>query len=71
MLDKIKIYSKDMQLIDCYKFDMLENPNITSSLYFLGNTLIYSRGSKIYYYYPYDKVNQLIFTNNHSPNYIS
>ena len=71
MLDKIKIYSKDMQLIDCYKFDMLENPNITASLYFLGNTLIYSRGSKIYYYYPYGKVNQLIFTNNHSPNFIS
>ena len=71
MLDKIKIYNKEMQLISCLKFDMIENPNITASLYFLDCTLIYSRGPKIYYYYPNDKANQLIFTNTNSPCFIS
>ena len=71
MLDKINIYNLEMKLISYLKFNMLENPYITSSLCFLDCTLIYSRGSKIYYFYPYDNINQLIFTNNRSPFFIS
>ena len=71
MLDKINIYNKEMKLISYLKFNMSENPYITSSLYFLDCTLIYSRGEKIYYFYPYDNINQLIFTNNRSPCIIS
>ena len=71
LLDKINIYNREMKLISNLKFDMMINPYITSSLYFLDCTLIYSRGSKIYYFYPYDNINQLIFTNIRSPCIIS
>ena len=71
LLDKINIYDHEMKLISHLKFNMLENPYIVSSLYFLDCTLIYSKGSKIYYFYPYDNINQLIFTNNRSPCFIS
>ena len=71
LFDKINIYNSQMKLISYLSFNMAENPNMISSLYFLDCTLIYTRGAKIYYFYPYDNINQLIFTNNRSPCFIS
>ncbi len=71
MLDKINIYNREMKKVSYLKFDILESPYITSSLFFLDNTLIYSRGNKISYFYPNDNINQLIIRNNRQPCFIS
>ena len=71
MIDKINIYNREMKIVSTLKFDLNESPYITSSLIFLDCTLIYARGNKISYFYPNDNINQLIFTNNRMPCFIS
>ena len=70
MIDKINIYNNQMKIVSSLKFNLLESPYIISSLIFLDCTLIYSRGNKICYYYPYDNINQLILRNNRLPCFI-
>ena len=60
-----------MKVVSCLKFNLKESPYIISSLLFLDCTLIYSRGHKISYFYPYDNINQLILRNNRKPIFIS
>ena len=71
MIDKINLYNREMKIVSSLKFDLKESPYITASLIFLDCTLIYSRGNKISYFYPYDNINQLILRNNRKPCYIS
>ena len=71
MIDKINIYNREMKVVSCLKFNLKESPYIISSLLFLDCTLIYSRGHKISYFYPYDNINQLILRNNRKPIFIS
>ena len=71
MIDKINIYNQEMKNICSLKFNFRESPYIVSSLFFLDCTLIYSKNDSIYYFYPYDNINQLIIRNNRKPIYIS
>ena len=71
MIDKINMYNREMKIVASLKFDLKESPYITSSLLFLDCTLIYSRGNKLSYFYPYDNINQFIFNNNRMPCFIS
>ena len=71
MIDKINLYNREMKIVSSLKFILKESPYIISSLIFLDCTLIYSRGNKISYFYPYDNINQLIMRNNRKPIFIS
>ena len=71
MIDKINLYNREMKIVSSLKFNLKESPYITASLIFLDCTLIYSRGNKISYFYPYDNINQLILRNNRKPCYVS
>ena len=71
MIDKINLYNREMKVVASLKFDLKESPYIISSLIFLDCTLIYARGNKLSYFYPYDNINQLIFRNNRMPCFIS
>ena len=71
LIDKINLYNREMKIVSTLKFDLKESPYIISSLIFLDCTLIYARGNKISYFYPYDNINQLILRNNRMPCFIS
>ena len=71
MINKINIYNREMKLISRLLFNFNESPYIISSLFFIDNTLIYSKNDSIYYYYPRDNYNQLILRNNRKPICIS
>ena len=71
MIDKINFFDVDMKFISSIKLQLKENPFLISSLFFLDSTLIYSKGSIIYYYYPKDNINQKIFSNSRTPTFVS
>ena len=71
MIDKINLYNREMKIVASLKFNLKESPYIISSIIFLDCTLIYARGNKISYFYPYDNIDQLIFRNNRKPCFIS
>lgn len=62
MIEKIVITDEEMKIIYSFKTSLLENPNIISSLFWIGKTLIYSKGNSIYYFYGEDNLNQKIFS---------
>jgi hypothetical protein len=62
MIEKIVITDDKMRILYSYKINLLENTNIISSLFWLGKTLIYSKGSSINYFYGEDGIHQKIFT---------
>ena len=71
MIDKINFFDTDMKFISSVRLQLKQNPFLISSLFFFDSTLIYSKGSTIYYYYPKDNINQKIFSNNRNPTYVS
>ena len=71
MIDKINLYNREMKIVASLKFNLKESPYIISSIIFLDCTLIYARGNKISYFYPYDNIDQVIFRNNRMPCFIS
>ena len=71
MIEKIVILNDKMKVISTYKTSLNDNPNLISSLFFIGKTLIYSKGNNIIYYYWDDNINQKIFTNNRPTTFIS
>ena len=71
MIDKISLFDKDMKKTSVIKLHLKENPFLTSSIFFIENTLVYSKGNNIYYFYPPDSTNQKICTNIRTPIFIS
>ena len=67
LLDKLNLYNRDLQLVASLKINLIENPTIISSLFFMDCTIIYTRGNSVFYYYPYDNTNQLIFKTDKKP----
>ncbi len=62
MIEKIVITDEDMKILYSLKSGLLENPNIISSLFWIGKTLLYSKGSSIHYFYGEDNINQKVFS---------
>ena len=71
MIEKIVILNENMKIISTFKTSLNDNPNLISSLFFIGKTLIYSKGNNIMYYYWDENINQKIFTNNRPTTFIS
>lgn len=63
MIEKVLICNHNLVPVYQIKITLLENPNIISSLYWVGKTLIYTRGNDVCYYYPNDNLNYKLFTN--------
>lgn len=62
MIEKIIITDENFRVLFSLKFNLLENPNIISSLFFIGETLFYIRGNNILYFNGEDNMNQRIFS---------
>jgi hypothetical protein len=62
MIEKIVVTDEEMKIIYSLKSCLLDNPNIISSLFWIGRTLLYSKGSSIHYFYGEDTINQKIFS---------
>lgn len=62
MIEKIIITDENLRVLYSLKFNLLENPNIISSLFFIGETLFYNRGNNILYFNGEDNLNQRIFS---------
>lgn len=62
MIEKIVITDEEMKILYSLKSSLLENPNIISSMFWIGKTLFYSKGSSIHYFYGEDNINQKIFS---------
>jgi hypothetical protein len=71
MIEKIVITDEDLRILHFYKIGLLENPNIISSLYWIGKTLFYTKGSAINYFYGDDNLHQKIFSSDQSNTIIS
>ena len=71
MIEKILICNHELTPLFKVKIALLENPNIISSMYWVGKTLIYTRGNDIYYYYPQDNILNKIFTNDQTHTIVS
>lgn len=71
MIEKIIITDEKMKILYTYKTALHENPNIISSLFWIGKTLIYTKGNSICYFYGDDNINQKIFTNSRPSTYIA
>ena len=69
MIEKIVITDENLRILHSIKFNLLENPNIISSLYFVGETLFYNRGMNLFYFNAQVNINQRIFSPPH-PNSI-
>lgn len=63
MIEKIVICNYQLEQLYVIKIPLIESPNIICSMYWIGTTLLYSKGNSIYYYYPNDNICQKIFTN--------
>ena len=63
MIEKILICDKELAPIFQIKISLLENPNIISSLFWIGCTLIYTKANDVFYYYPNENIQNKIFTN--------
>ena len=62
MIEKIVVTDEEMKIIYSLKSSLLDNPNIISSLFWIGKTLFYSKGSSIHYFYGEDTINQKVFS---------
>ena len=62
MIEKIVILDEEMKILHSLKINLIENPNIISSLFWIGKTLFYSKGSSIHYFYGEDNINQKVFS---------
>lgn len=62
MIEKIIITDENFRILYSLKFNLVENPNIISSLFFVGETLFYNRGCNILYFNGDDNLNQRIFS---------
>ncbi len=62
MVEKIVITDENLLILYTLKFSLLENLNIISSVFWMGKTLFYTKGNSIVYYYPFDSIEQKIFT---------
>lgn len=62
MIEKIIITDENLKILYSLKFNLLENPNIISSLFFIGDTLFYNRGNNILYFNKEENLNQRIFS---------
>ena len=71
MIEKIIFLDENMHTISSFKIPLLNNLYLINSLYFIGNTLLYSKGNSLSYYYIKDNINQKIFTNCFNNFYIS
>lgn len=71
MIEKIVLTDENLRILHSIKFNLLENPNIISSLYFIGETLFYNRGNNLFYFNPQENINQRIFTTDQPNSIIS
>jgi WD40 repeat protein len=71
MIEKIVITDENLRILYMYKISLLENPNIVSSLYWIGRTLFYTKGSSINYFYGEDGIHQKVFSSDQSNAIIS
>jgi len=71
MIEKIIITDENFRILYSLKFNLLENPNIISSLFFIGQTLFYNRGYNILYFNGEENLNQRIFSTDQPNSIIS
>jgi hypothetical protein len=71
MIEKIVITDENMRPLFSYKIGLLENPNIISSLFWVGKTLFYTKGNSLSYFYGEDSTHQKIFSSDHPNSTIS
>jgi hypothetical protein len=71
MIEKIVLTDENLRILYSIKFNLLENPNIASSLYFIGETLFYNRGKDIFYFNAQENINQRIFSTDQPNSIIS
>ena len=62
MVEKIIITDENLTILYSLKSSLLENLNLISSVFWMGKTLFYSKGNNITYYYPFDSIEQKIFS---------
>ena len=71
MIEKIIITDENLRILYFLKFNLLENPNIISSLFFIGQTLFYNRGNNIFYFNGEENLNQRVFSTDQPNSIIS
>jgi hypothetical protein len=71
MIEKIVITDENLRILYMYKIGLLENPNIVSSLFWIGRTIFYTKGSSINYFYGEDGIHQKVFSSDQSNAIIS
>lgn len=71
MIEKIVLTDENLRILHSIKFNLLENPNIISSLYFIGETLFYNRGNNLFYFNAQENINQRIFSTDQPNSMIS
>lgn len=71
MIEKIVITDEKLRTQFVFKTPLTENPNLISSMFWIGKTLIFAKGSCLSYYYAQDNICQKIFTNNRPTTYIA
>ena len=65
MVEKIVITDESLIILYTLKSSLLENLNIISSVFWMGKSLFYTKGNNIVYYYPFDSIEQKIFSSDH------
>ena len=71
MIEKIVITDDKMKPLYTFKTSLNENPNLISSMFWIGKTLLYAKGNSINYFYGDDNINQKLFTNNRGCTFIA
>ena len=62
MIEKIVITDEKLEPLFYNKISLLDSLDIISSVNWLGETLLYTRGRFIYYFYPFEEIDQKVFT---------
>ena len=62
MIEKIVITNKKLEPLFSNKISLLDSLDIISSIFWLGETLLYTRGKFVYYFYPFQEIEQKVFT---------
>jgi hypothetical protein len=62
MVEKIVITDENFYVLYSLKSSLLDNLNLISSLFWMGKTIFYTKGNNIFYFYPFDSLEQKVFT---------
>ena len=62
MIEKIVITNEKLEPLFFNKISLLDSLDIISSVFWLGETIIYTRVKYVYYFYPLEEIEQKVFT---------